>query len=248
MTGRFLDWFERHKFGVVGTLMLHTFMLFALAMSKLPVQNEAEAPPEMVMEMAAPVEAPPDPMLQPPMLAPVEVSNQVSNALGERQPPMRLYPGEAAQERMAEASAEELAAEEAAWFDSLARKRKAEGKEIEMPVLDSSKWKKERYMPKEQKAVKVEGLTTVEYVFEGAQRAAHVLHVPAYLCTGQGKVVIRIEVDARGALRKAELDEGATDTMNECMRDHAIASARGASFSSGSASQRGTITYIFLAQ
>ena len=33
MFGRFLDWFERHKFGVVGTLMLHTFMLFGMALT-----------------------------------------------------------------------------------------------------------------------------------------------------------------------------------------------------------------------
>ena len=40
MFDRFLDWFERHKFGVIGTLMLHTFMLFGMAMSKLPKEND----------------------------------------------------------------------------------------------------------------------------------------------------------------------------------------------------------------
>ena len=49
----------------------------------------------------------------------------------------------------------------------------------------------------------------------------------------------------------AELDREASTTSSECMRVHALASANGARFSSAANApqpQRGTITYLFLAQ
>jgi hypothetical protein len=250
MFDRFLDWFERHKFGVVGTLMLHTFMLFTMAISKLPAEDKTHAPPEMVMELAAPEDLPQDPMLQPPTSAAVEVKNLTSNALGSTQA-MRLYPGAAAQERMASAVEEDLQAFEAAEFARLDSARKAEGKEVVMPKLDPSKFDPKNYLPEKPNPVKVEGLTTVSYQFEGEQRSDIVLNVPAYLCKGQGTVVIRISVNNGGDVRNAEIDETRTTTGNECMRDNALSSAQRALFSSLSSApsaQRGTITYIFLAQ
>lgn len=250
MLDRFLYWFERHKFGVVGTLMLHTFMLFGMAMSKLPNEEVVSTEPEMVMELAAPEDLPPDPMLQPPTSAPVEVKNLTSNTLGEVQP-RNLYPGRIAQERIAGAVEEDLKAFEAALFAQRDSIRKATGKEVVMPQLDPSKWDKERYMPKKVEAVKVEGTTTVRYEFVGEQRADIVLDVPAYLCKGQGTVVIRIRVSGEGNVDRAEIDDAATTTPDECMRENALRSAQQAVFTGSNTApddQRGTITYIFLAQ
>ena len=250
MLGRFLDWFERHKVGVVGTLMLHTFLLFAMAMSKLPMENEADQPSELVMELAAPEDLPPDPMLQPPMTDPVEVRNLAANIRATAVEQLRMYPGARAQERMADDVASELEAFEAAEFRRRDSARKAQGKEVMMPQLDPSKWDPAKYMPKDDEPVRVKGLTTVTYDLDQPKRSDVLLEIPAYLCIGQGAVVISIAVARDGSVLKAELDEGRT-RADDCMRDNALRSARAARFNVAAGApdpQRGTITYIFLAQ
>ena len=248
MFGRFLDWFDRHKFGVVGTLLLHTLMLFAMAMSKLPNEEPSKAPPEMVMELAEPADVPQEADLRPPLLASVPVKNLTSNSTASTEPQPRAWPGQMAQERIANNVEEDLKAFEAAEFARLAEERHAAGKDVVMPELDPSKWSKERYMKNEPKPVKVEGLTTVSYDLQG--RSDVVLDVPAYLCEGQGVVVVLVAVARDGAVTRAELDPTRT-RADACMIDHALASARAARFNSSSSAadpQRGSITYTFLAQ
>ena len=247
MFGRFLDWFERHKFGVVGTLMLHTLMLFAMAMSKLPQEKKDKEEPEMVMELATPEELPPDPTLQPPLLAGEPVRNLTSNITASSSQP-RMYLSRGAQERLSSAVEEDLRSFEAEEFAKLAEERKLAGKEVEMPHLDPSKWEKEQYMKKEPQPVKVEGLTTVSVDLVG--RVDIHLDVPAYLCEGQGQVVVRITVARDGTVAKADEDAART-RADECMVEHALSSARAARFTSNSSApdpQHGTITYTFLAQ
>lgn len=248
MFDRFLDWFERHKFGVVGTLMLHTFMLFAMAINKLPIENEAKAEQEMVMELAAPEDLPQDPMLEPPLSAAVEVKNLTSNITAQVQPQMRMYPGPQAQEQMASDIEEELLAFEAEEFRKRDSARKADGKEVVMPKLDPSKWDPSQYMPKKNEPSRVEGLTTVTYDLAG--RTDIDIDVPAYLCMGQGAVVIKVAVERDGRVSRAELDEGRT-RADDCMRENALRSAQNTRFNSSSSAadpQRGSMTYIFLAQ
>ncbi len=248
MFDRFLDWFERHKFGVVGTLMLHTFMLFAMAISKIPVKSEAASTDDMVMELAAPEDLPPDPMLEPPMSAPVEVKNLSSNITAQVQPQVRMYPGPQAQEQMASDVEEELLAFEAAEFHKRDSARKADGKEVVMPKLDPSKWDPKQYLPKKNEPSRVQGLTTVTYDLK--DRTDIDLDIPAYLCMGQGAVVIKVSVERDGRVSRAELDEART-RADECMRENALRSAQSARFNSSSSAadpQRGTMTYIFLAQ
>ncbi len=247
MFGHFLDWFERHKFGVVGTLMLHTMMLFAMAMSKLPQESKEKVQPEMVMELATPEELPPDPTLQPPLLASVPVKNLTSNITASSSQP-RMFLSHGAQERISSSVEEDLRSFEAEEFAKLAEERKLAGKEVAMPELDPSKWEKERYMKRDPQPVKVEGLTTVAVDLVG--RTDIHLDVPAYLCEGQGQVVVRISVARDGTVSRA--DEDVTRThADECMIEHALSSARAARFTSNSSApdpQRGTITYTFLAQ
>lgn len=248
MFGRFLDWFDRHKFGVVGTLMLHTLMLFAMAMSKLPNEEPSKAQPEMVMELAEPADIPPDADLQPPLLASVPVKNLTSNSTASTAPQPRTWPGQVAQERIANNVEEDLKAFEAAEFERLAQERHAAGKDVVMPQLDPSKWSKDQYLKNEPKPMKVEGLTTVSYDLKG--RTDMVLDVPAYLCQGQGVVVVLVSVDRDGIVTRSDADAART-SADACMIEHALASARGARFDRSSSApdpQRGSITYTFLAQ
>lgn len=104
-------------------------------------------------------------------------------------------------------------------------------------------------MEKRAKPVKVEGLTTVSYDLVG--RSDVRLDVPAYLCKGSGRVVVRVAVDRNGTVTRAELDVASTNTVDGCMVEHALSSASTARFSRALTApqpQRGTITYLFLAQ
>lgn len=248
MLDRILDLFDRHKYGVIGTLMLHTLLLFFLNFSNLDDRSAPATPEPVELDVSSllPEEAPPETK---PSEAPAktqEVTNRASNTTAD---PSEQHLSRAAQERMAQSVDKDLHDMEKEEFDRLAEKRKAEGKEITVPQLDPSKFDKSNYMDKTPKPVKVEGLTTVSYDLVG--RSDIILEVPAYLCKGSGKVVVRVAVDRSGSVTKAELDQGATTTVDACMVDNALSSASGARFSSSATAaqpQRGTITYIFLAQ
>src|SRR5262245_19643982 len=48
---RFLDWFERHKYGVIGTLLLHTLLMFALAVGQIRTDPKPETLAETELEV-----------------------------------------------------------------------------------------------------------------------------------------------------------------------------------------------------
>lgn len=247
MLDRILDLFDRHKYGVIGTLMLHTMLLFFLNISNVDNRTAPGVPEPIEIDLSSdvPEPAPPEPQPGDAQATAQEVTNRASNTTAE--PEQRL--SRAAQERLAQNVDKDLHEMEKEEFDRLAEKRKAEGKEITVPQLDPSKFDKSNYMDKAPKPVKVKGLTTVSYDLVG--RSDIILEVPAYLCKGSGKVVVRVAVDRTGQVTKAELDQAATTTVDACMVGNALSSAGGARFSSSTTAaqpQRGTITYIFLAQ
>jgi len=241
---RALDLFDRHKYGIVGTLTLHTLLLLLMLAGRVPNHMPIERTdpimlimesdvPEPVAEQQQPGEAP---------VTPGEITNIASNTSAEAIP-------HTAREHLAKSVEEALLDLERTEPERLAEERRAEGKEITVPELDPSKFNKERYMEKPPKAVKVEGFTTVSYDLVG--RSDIRLDVPAYLCKGSGRVVVRVAVDRNGTVTRAELDVASTTTVDACMVEHALSSASTARFSRAPAApqpQRGTITYLFLAQ
>lgn len=248
MLDRILDLFERHKYGVIGTLMLHTVLLFFLNINTVDNRTAPAVPEPIEIDLSNNEPEPPPPEPQPgeAPATPQDVTNRASNSTAD---PEEQHLSRAAQERLAQNVDKDLHAMEKEEFDRLAEKRKAEGKEITVPTLDPSKFDKSNYTEKAPKPVKVKGLTTVSYDLVG--RSDIVLEVPAYLCKGSGKVVVRVAVDRTGQVTKAELDQTSTTTVDACMVDNALSSAGGARFSNSTTApqpQRGTITYIFLAQ
>lgn len=242
MLDRTLDLFDRHKYGIIGTLMVHTALMAVFVLAQISGQEVVKEPPPILLVMDDP--APDLPEEQEDAGAAANVTNLASNLTARPEPISK-----AAQARMARNVERELLDMEKDEFDRLAEQRKAEGKEITVPELDPSKFDKSNYMEKEPKPVKVEGLTTVSYDLVG--RSDRVLNVPAYLCKGSGKVVVRVAVDRAGNVTKADLDPLASSTATSCMTEHALASASGARFSASAQApqpQKGTITYIFLAQ
>lgn len=244
MFDRFLDWFERHKFGVVGTLMLHTFLLFGFAMSKLTSSKHIMPPPPLELELQAPPpELTPEEQHQQELMAAQNVQNRVSDANAD---PERSL-SRSTRERIADDVEQDLKAMEQAEFQRLAEERTAEGRDIVVPTLDPSKFDKSNYMQQKATPVKVEGNVTVKIDVPG--RTNLTVEMPAYLCKGRGQVRVRIAVDASGTVTKAEVDPAGTNTADDCLVGHALSSANGARFAGASVSRSpGTITYTFVAQ
>jgi hypothetical protein len=86
--------------------------------------------------------------------------------------------------------------------------------------------------------------TSVSYSL--IERTNYLLPPPIYTCIEGGKVVINIEVDSNGNVVAADFNEKSSGTSNGCLLDNAITYALKAKFdTSGKASQKGTITYLF---
>jgi len=93
------------------------------------------------------------------------------------------------------------------------------------------------------------GLTNIYY--ELANRKNMYLPVPVYMCQGSGKVFIQIEVNQHGDVSSATIDKSQSDA-DECLHQAAIDAARAtrfnADYKNAPAKQKGTITYLFVAQ
>lgn len=107
-----------------------------------------------------------------------------------------------------------------------------------------------RKVAKEQESLhsNKKGNVTVSYDLKG--RRALYLEMPAYLCEGGGKVVLNIEVNRMGKVVSASIKEsyGVDDTY---VLETAIWAAKESLFdtnTSAEARQKGTMTYIFIAQ
>lgn len=240
----FLDWFEEHKYSVIATLTLHSMLLFVFTLLELKSQPDVimlRTPHVDVLETQEAEE-----LIQriehPELAAQMKVTNATSNITAERT--MSSF----SQARLAERVENDLKALEQEEFDRLAQERKEQGKEIVIPELDPSKWNKEQYMKSAAEPVKVEGATTVWHDLKGRTREDD---VPGYLCKELGRVAISIQVDQQGRVTKAELDAARSEGADECMLEHAMASARRARFNGMSSApdpQKGTLYFLFLAQ
>lgn len=81
-------------------------------------------------------------------------------------------------------------------------------------------------------------------------RKAIWLPVPAYKCQFGGQVVVDIEVDGFGAVKKANIDEK-NSVKDDCINSSAIHAAMESTFTSASTDenhQKGSITYLFVPQ
>ena len=249
----FLDWFERHKFGVIGTLLLHSLVLFTLVLSEI---SNAKSPEELAqkdIEVTPPLSDQEFFELEQQLAqnsdanAPNDLQTLVSNITAQRAQTAGISRAE--QERMAGSVEQDLQAFEQAEFERLAQERRERGEEVVIPPLDPSKWNKELYMEKRAEPAKVEGNVAVEHDLAG--RSHQQLDVPAYTCKGAGRVAVKVSVSRDGTVRNTDIDPARTTTSDACMVEGALASAASARFNALSTApdpQRGTILYTFIAQ
>jgi len=243
MLNGFLDWFEQHKMGVMGTLALHTLVLFVCTMLYMRTTPREDEVSDMRIEIISEPEAEElmQRILEEDAGAPQKVTNLTSNITAEARPSYNA-------QRLAERVEQELRDLEQSERERLEQERIERGEQVVMPELDPSKWDKERYMDKAAQPVKVEGATTVWHDLKDRVRGQG---IPAYLCKNQGRVAIRVVVERDGSVRKAELDRSQSMNVDDCMLDQAISSAKQTRFNpSGSApdQQSGTVYFLFMPQ
>lgn len=90
--------------------------------------------------------------------------------------------------------------------------------------------------------------TTISYRLENRKDLA--LPNPVYTCYGSGKIVINIEVNSLGEVKKSSFNKSASSTSNQCLIDAALQYASQARFTTDASREKqlGTITFNFPGQ
>lgn len=131
------------------------------------------------------------------------------------------------------------------------QKRQAENGDEKVALEDKKENKQEEDKPKasEEMAANYKGPTRIYYDLAG--RTHTYLPIPIYMCEGSGKVVLSIEVDQKGTVESAKIISGESTTDEECLIETAVNTALMSRFNpdvNSPRSQKGTLTYLFVAQ
>lgn len=122
--------------------------------------------------------------------------------------------------------------------DQFAIDKQAEKEKQEEKATDSQKM-----------AANFRGPTRIYYDLQGRNHTY--LPIPIYKCQGSGKVVLLIEVNQKGIVENATVLEGESTASDECLLETAVGTALVSRFESNLNApriQKGTLTYIFVAQ
>lgn len=93
------------------------------------------------------------------------------------------------------------------------------------------------------------GPTSVSYFLDGRYHVS--LPIPVYKCETNGKVVYKIEVNQQGYIDKLEINRAESKITDDCILETSEKYARSTRFNPSTtapAVQKGTLTYIFVAQ
>ncbi len=251
---RFLD---RHKFGLLGTLLFHFFFLVSATYVSMPgeiADNESllviDFPEEVVLEEKENID----------LTKNVESNTNSNKAVNESAPDnvekgeyneFNKEPSEASKESFEQQLERELKELE----QEVIKEQREAGygyteKEIE-ELLDSKK-NKELDKVKDQKPRSesaFEGSTNITYKLKNRYDTR--LKVPVYMCQYGGVVVINIAVDQTGKVVSAKLDKESSKTTDDCLIKAALTGARNTRFNrknTASKIQMGSITYRFIDQ
>jgi hypothetical protein len=108
---------------------------------------------------------------------------------------------------------------------------------------------KDKPKESEEMAANYKGPTRIYYDLAGRNHIY--LPIPIYKCQGSGKIVLLIEVDQKGSVKNAGVIAGESTTRDECLIETAVKTALISRFNhdlKAPKDQKGTLTYIFVAQ
>jgi hypothetical protein len=108
---------------------------------------------------------------------------------------------------------------------------------------------KEKENDSRKMAANYRGPTRIYYDLQGRNHTY--LPIPIYKCQGSGKIVLIIEVNQKGNVENANIMEGESTAKDECLIETAVRTALVSRFEpnlNAPKIQKGTLTYIFVAQ
>ena len=119
----------------------------------------------------------------------------------------------------------------------------------EAAIRGQDEKKEEKATDSQKMAANFQGPTRIYYDLQGRNHTY--LPIPIYKCQGSGKVVLLIEVNQRGNVENASVVAGQSTASDDCLVETAIGTALISRFESNLNApkiQKGTLTYIFVAQ
>jgi hypothetical protein len=244
-----LDFLERHKNGILTTIVLHLFIITCFLVMKMRTANlhqeaqmvidfsQQELLEKQIEELQKQVKAQPKQEF---------IHNLEKQYLGRNIPVNESHDAQQSIDNMVKDIKDELGVKDGSnrepepqqKLDSLTRKK--------APVLE----KKPEYTVNEKgEPTFYRGNTTVSYSLKGR---SHIhIPIPVYQCQGSGKVIMDIAVNPKGYVLTAEINKEESQISEQCLIDAAIRYALVTRFTekaSAPAQQIRKITYIFVAQ
>lgn len=248
------DWVYRHRVGLLVTVVLYLIAAIMFISYKIVINGNQTA--TMYIDLVDPNE--PEPV-KPEEVEPPKPAEQIDAGQYERVmnrasdqnsklTSLKDDRGTQTQELYEEAKRvqEQLAAGQQAFregMDELAAMSKRQRGGAQSPTSPASMSKSSS---SKRQTVKVQGNVTVSYDLAG--RMATYLHVPAYQCREGGTVVVGITVNRNGEVVNAAVEKA---SPGECIASRAVQAALASTFNADAGApdkQRGTITYVFVAQ
>lgn len=124
-----------------------------------------------------------------------------------------------------------------------------EDQEINLREKQQKENEDDRQKESTKMAANFQGPTRIYYDLQGRNHTY--LPIPIYKCQGSGKVVLVIEVNQKGYVENASVSQGESTASDDCLVETAIATALISRFEANLNApriQKGTLTYIFVAQ
>lgn len=249
---------DRHKYGLLGTILVHFFFIFGSTYVRLPENVTSK---ELVIELSFVAEEVTEKDV--PKEENTEkksTSNNVNKAVNESAPE-KVKSGDYNEynreptEMNKKSFEQELEEELKALEEQVIKEQREAGYGYSQAEIDEMLQAKKNAdladvvekEPRSESAFK--GNTNITYKLKN--RYDTKLEVPVYMCQYGGIVVVNIAVDKLGKVVSAKVDVESSKTTDSCLLNAALKSAKKTHFNKkndASRIQMGSITYIFIEQ
>lgn len=248
------DWVYRHRVGLLVTVVLYLIGAILFVSYKIVIHENPTT--TMYVDLVDPNEPEPPKPEEEEKPKPVEridpgqyerVANRRSNANAKTDASLKDDRGTKTDQLMEEA--ERVQREVAANGQAFRAGMDEVAEMVRRHRMPKSTSNRPQHLTSQQSGggtTKVQGNVTVSYDLAG--RTAAYLHVPAYQCREGGTVVVAITVNRNGEVTNATVERA---SQGECIAQRAVQAALASSFNADASApdrQRGTITYVFVAQ
>lgn len=135
------------------------------------------------------------------------------------------------------------------YIDEQKRMEQEPGEPLAMQNQKPEPEKEKDSQKSQELAANYQGPTRIYYDVPG--RTHSYLPIPIYMCQGAGKITLSIEINQRGDIIDADLMASESTTNDPCLIETAVSTALMSKFNpdaNAPRSQRGTLTYHFVAQ